>query len=98
MDGKYPSLNVSQLKIHRKMITLSAFKQELGVEKLEFLKGKGRAFTNVGRKCIVIGKTTDLKKPLYVIEMTTNADGVAIAPETAYVIVNNDKVKADVVL
>lgn len=80
------------------MITLTAFKQELGVKELAFLKGKGRAFTNVGKKCIVIGTTTDLKKPLYVIEMTKDADGVEIAPETAYVIINNDKVKADVVL
>ena len=80
------------------MITLQNFKKELGVEQLEFLQGKGRAFCNVGRKCVVIGKTTDLNKPLFVIEMTQNVDGVEIAPETAYVIVNNENVKKVVTL
>lgn len=74
------------------MYTLASFKREHQVEKLEFMKGKGRAFTTVKGKSLIIGSKTDLTKPLFVVELTANKDGVAIDPGTAYVIVNNEKI------
>lgn len=49
------------------MKTLNQFKQENGVTTIDFLKGKGRAFATVANKDVIIGASTDLKKPLYVI-------------------------------
>ncbi len=51
------------------MLTLNAFKKQLGVEKLEFMKSErtGQQFLTVGTQKIFISKKADLKKPLFVI-------------------------------
>jgi len=79
------------------METLVSFKTKHNVTELQFYKGKGHAFTTVAGKTVVIGSTTDLNKPLFVIPMTRDADGVEIPEDKAYVIVNA-AVEKDIVL
>ncbi len=73
------------------MQTLNQFKVDNGITTIEFLKGKGRPFSNVKGQSVVIGSTTDMSKPLYVIPLTRDKDGVEIPEGKAFVIVNNEK-------
>ena len=49
------------------MRTLNQFKQELGVTSIELMKGNGRMYATVGDKSIIVGNTTDMVKPLFVV-------------------------------
>lgn len=49
------------------MRTLNQFKQELGVQSIDLLKGNGRMYATVGDKSIIVGSNTDMNKPLFVI-------------------------------
>lgn len=75
------------------MQTLNQFKVDNGISSIDFLKGKGRAFANVKGQSVIIGSTTDLSKPLYVIPLTANKEGVAIPEGKAFVVVNNEKLQ-----
>ncbi len=49
------------------MKTLNQFKQELGIQSIDLMQGKGRMYATIGDKSLVVGTTTDLKKELFVI-------------------------------
>ena len=49
------------------MKTLAQFKQEEGVQTIELMQGKGRAFAKVNDKDLIVGTNTDMKQPLFVI-------------------------------
>lgn len=51
------------------MLSLNAFKAQVGVQKLEFLKSKrtGQQFCEIGGEKIFISKKANLKEPLFVI-------------------------------
>lgn len=48
------------------MKPIAQFKAELGVTSIALMQGKGRMFANIGDKSIIVGKDTDMKKPLFV--------------------------------
>ncbi len=49
------------------MKTLEQFKLEHNISKIDLLKGKGRMYAKVGNTDLIVGETTDLAKPLFVI-------------------------------
>ncbi len=52
------------------MMTLNAFKLQLGVESLQFMKSgtTGQQFVNVGTEKVCLSRKADLEKPLFVIQ------------------------------
>lgn len=51
-------------------MTLNAFKKQLGVETLQFMKSErtGQQFLTVGNEKVFISKKADKSKPLFVIQ------------------------------
>lgn len=72
------------------MKTLQQFKQEMGIQDIHLMQGKGRMYAKVKNIDLVVAKETDLKKQLYIIPLTT-AEG-AIVPD-AMLLLNNDNIK-----
>ena len=70
------------------MKTFNQFKQEERIASVELLQGKGRAYATVNDKTLMVASTCDLKKPLFVIKMEADKDGVA-TPNT-YLLINSD--------
>ncbi len=58
------------------MKSFAQFKAENNVSKIDLLQGKGRMYAKVGSTDLIVGKTTDLSKPLFVIH-GTKEDGSA---------------------
>lgn len=78
------------------MKTFEQFKAEQGVTKIDFLQGKGRIFAKVKNTDVIISKECDLKKPLFVIDLTQDASGNPIT--NAVVVVNSANVNVAVTL
>jgi len=68
------------------MKTLEQFKLENGLNKIDLLQGKGRMYARVGNIDVIVSKSADLTKPLFVIP-ATNEDGSLRGFQT---IVNSD--------
>ena len=49
------------------MKDLAQFKAELGVTEIRLMQGKGRMFAKIKDTDIIVGKDTDMSKPLYVV-------------------------------
>lgn len=77
------------------MKTLSQFKAENNIDKLELLQGKGRKYCSVRDLSIVVSKSCDLAKPLFVVQLSkaldeTDPESKRVDVPNAYVIVNSD--------
>lgn len=70
------------------MKTFNQFKQENGVSTIDLLQGKGRAYATVKDKQLVVSSKCDLGKPLFVVPMEKDKDGVA-TPNT-FLLCNSD--------
>lgn len=70
------------------MKTLNQFKQENQINTIDLLQGKGRAYATVNDKQLVVSSKCDMSKPLFVIPMKADKDGVA-TPNT-YLLCNSD--------
>ena len=70
------------------MKTLAQFKQELNVDNIQLLQGKGRKFATVRDISIIVSKECDLSKPLFVTKLNDQETGQIVA--NAYVIVNSE--------
>ena len=70
------------------MKTLKQFKQEMNIDSIGLMQGKGRAFAQVRENSIIVAKDCDLQKPLFVTPLNNQETGLVVA--NAYVIVNSD--------
>lgn len=72
------------------MKTLSQFKNEEKVDHIDLLQGiegNKRAFATVNNKQLIVSSECDLTKPLFVIEMTKDANGNATP--NVYLLINS---------
>ena len=69
------------------MKTLTQFKQELGVSKIDLLQKNGRAFAKVQDIDLVVSSNCDLSKELFIIPLTKE-DGTPVA--NAVLMINSD--------
>lgn len=74
------------------MQTLNQFKLDNGITSLDFIQMKGRAFAETNGKRVLISKTCDLKKALYIIPLNSIdlETGESTPVENGYLVVNSD--------
>ena len=48
------------------MKTLAQFKKEEGIDQIDLMQGKGRAYATVNEKSVIVSTECDLTKPLFV--------------------------------
>jgi hypothetical protein len=74
------------------MQTLNQFKTDNGITSLDFIQMKGRAFAETKGKRVLISKTCDLTKTLYVIPLNSidKESGETLPVENGYLVVNSD--------
>ncbi len=71
------------------METLLAFKKRQGVEKIQFYKGDGKEFANIGNAVVIISPKFDAKLEAFVAEVTKDKLGNAIPAGTVYAVCNS---------
>lgn len=75
------------------MIPYAQFKRDvLKVNNIMWMQGKGRMFANVNGLSLIVATKTDINKPLFVRELTSNKNGEVIPSGTAYVLINSENV------
>ena len=75
------------------MKTLEQFKAEEHIKSIDLLQGKGRMFTKVNDKDLVVAKECDLKKPLFVIPLSKPVEGTEDQFEVipnVYILINSE--------
>jgi len=74
------------------MQTLNQFKTDNNIASLEFIQSKGRAFAETNGKRILISKSCDLKRSLFVIPLNSvDAETGETTPvENGYLVVNSE--------
>lgn len=70
------------------MKTLNQFKKEMGIDIIDLLQGKGRMYCKVKDIDIIVSKSCDLTKPLFIISTTNQETGNVVA--NLFTIINSD--------
>lgn len=84
------------------MKTLEQFKIENNCTSIQLIKGKDRQFCTINNNSLVVSKTTDLSKTLFVIPLSKfnngldATDGSTIVPN-AFVIINSVAILGDII-
>lgn len=69
------------------MKTLAQFKQEEGVNQIDLIQNKGRAFATVNDKNLIVSSECKLNEPLFVIPMSQDKEGNPVMG--VYLIINS---------
>lgn len=84
------------------MKTLAQFKHENNCSTIQLIKGKDRQFCTIGNNDVVVSKTTDFTKTLFVIPLSKFNNGIdatggsTIIPN-AFIIINSTAVLGDII-